>query len=340
MQAGVSTEFALSLGATAALLMLLLILGGLWLRDRRQLARISAEADALLKAGAERRITLQGLSRHLVQSAGRLERLLAFSMREGSVPDERLDALVEVLDELRRGLTEMGEEGEILATGLARLETEGGQGAVRLQEARPLFIEQGQALAQVVTSLDAVNGSGKEIGQVLDVIQEISEQTNLLALNAAIEAARAGDKGRGFAVVADAVRTLAQRTQDSTEEIKRTVASLRRRTAEAVSCIQRVDEGFESCLQAWEAAGERYGALCTAARGLEGRQRRHVAAIGELRELGARGRQLLQTLQQDAAAGGDRLRPLEEAACQLVEHLDRLERLVLEEQPPATPPQR
>jgi methyl-accepting chemotaxis protein len=78
----------------------------------------------------------------------------------------------------------------------------------------------------------------KNITQVLDVIRSIAEQTNLLALNAAIEAARAGEQGRGFAVVADEVRTLASRTQKSTEDIQRMIAGLENGVSEAVNAIQ------------------------------------------------------------------------------------------------------
>ncbi|MDJ0766760.1 MAG: methyl-accepting chemotaxis protein [Myxococcota bacterium] len=99
--------------------------------------------------------------------------------------------------------------------------------------------EGGRELSQVI---DGIGQSGRDIGKILRIIEEIADQTNLLALNAAIEAARAGEVGRGFAVVAEEVRRLAERSVDSTREIGLVVQTVQRDTSQAVDLTQSVLE--------------------------------------------------------------------------------------------------
>ena len=106
---------------------------------------------------------------------------------------------------------------------------------------------------------EVVNQLGEQTGVITSIaglIREIAEQTNLLSLNAAIEAARAGEAGRGFAVVAGEVRNLANRTQQSTEEIHRTIEQLKSSVSAAVEVMTRSREQSEQCVAKTEQTGE------------------------------------------------------------------------------------
>ncbi|MGO2135267.1 methyl-accepting chemotaxis protein [Marinobacter sp.] len=103
-----------------------------------------------------------------------------------------------------------------------------------VNQVNSLSVEVGQSM-EIIQGLQAETAN---IGTVLDVIKSVAEQTNLLALNAAIEAARAGEQGRGFAVVADEVRSLAQRTQSSAQEIEALVTTLQSSAKNSVSAME------------------------------------------------------------------------------------------------------
>lgn len=148
------------------------------------------------------------------------------------------DMVASAMNEMSATVQEVARHANETATASSGADNESRAGVALANEALQsieVLIGDIENAAQVIKQVETDSVS---IGMVLNVINGIAEQTNLLALNAAIEAARAGEQGRGFAVVADEVRTLASRTQKSTEEIQHTIEQLQNGVRKAVQAME------------------------------------------------------------------------------------------------------
>lgn len=125
--------------------------------------------------------------------------------------------------------------------------------------------EQGSRVANDAgQAMEKINESSKKITEIINVIDEIAFQTNLLALNAAVEAARAGDAGRGFAVVAQEVRTLAQRSAQSSKDIKALIDDSSKQVADGVELVQTAVNSLQQIYDAIDGVAETVGQIATA----------------------------------------------------------------------------
>ncbi|TQF67376.1 methyl-accepting chemotaxis protein [Pseudoalteromonas luteoviolacea] len=183
---------------------------------------------------------------------------------------KRTDNVATAINELSSSAIEISNNAKHaseLATGANTLSDESQQALNSNIEEIGALSSKMQEAQSTIDGLDRLTAS---IGQVLEVIKGVSEQTNLLALNAAIEAARAGEAGRGFAVVADEVRQLAQRTQESTQEIENTIAELQQGSASAVSVMKLSIEDSSASAEKAQSAGTKMQEVSHAIESIDG----------------------------------------------------------------------
>ncbi|MEE4305785.1 methyl-accepting chemotaxis protein [Pseudomonas alliivorans] len=240
--------------------------------------------QGIQRMGTTLRELIGGIRDSVVQIASAAEELSAVTEQTSAgVNSQKVetDQVATAMHEMSATVAEVARNAEQASEAASTADKEARAGDQVVSEA----IGQIEKLAaEVVRSSDAMTLLEQEsdkIGKVMDVIKAVAEQTNLLALNAAIEAARAGEAGRGFAVVADEVRGLAQRTQQSTEEIENLVAALQNGTRQVSSIMLSSRDLTVSSVQLSRKAGTSLNSITQTVSNIQAMNQQIAAAAEE-----------------------------------------------------------
>jgi len=181
---------------------------------------------------------------------------IASQASEGaSVQQSEIEQLSTAINEMSSAVQEVARNMVEAATAAQQADEYVNAGKREVSSTISVVKEVSLEVNQAANVVRKLKSESESIGAVLDVINSVAEQTNLLALNAAIEAARAGEQGRGFAVVADEVRSLASRTQESTQEIQQMIKGIQDSTCDAVSAMENGCERVNRSVRQAEKAG-------------------------------------------------------------------------------------
>ena len=239
-------------------LLIIYLYAGFYMATRRTLKRLSSQMGQV--ASGDMTVQVEVDSQ---EQSRQVENIATESSHAAASQRSQIEQVATAMNEMAATSQEVARSAALAVTNAEEVNNQTLSGR-RLVESSVDGIE--KLSGEIENSVRVINqlaDDSSSISRVLDVIKGVAEQTNLLALNAAIEAARAGEQGRGFAVVADEVRTLARRTQQSTEEIEQMIVRLQdgvsaavkamgsshSMTAEAVDASRKVQEGLDNILK-------------------------------------------------------------------------------------------
>jgi methyl-accepting chemotaxis protein len=175
-----------------------------------------------------------------------------------------MEQVATAMTEMTATVQNVAESAETAAGAAEKADDQAGHGREVVSRTRSAIENLAREVEQAVGNMNVLHQETERMGEVVTVIKEVADQTNLLALNAAIEAARAGESGRGFAVVAEEVRTLAGRTQRSTEEINEMIERLQAGARTTASTMESSQEGARDTVEQANRAEQALEAIASA----------------------------------------------------------------------------
>lgn len=223
----------------------------------KDLANMQEEIAAIIGAVQETASELTEASTNINQTASDIS-------RHTGETEACTDQVAAAVNQMSQTVQEVAGSANSAAEAAEQADTASHQGLGMMEKTIASINTLSGEVDNVAQAMSKLEEDTSSVGAVLDVIKGIAEQTNLLALNAAIEAARAGEQGRGFAVVADEVRALAQRTQESTEEIQQIIEAVQSGAASAAEAMRNGQEQTNATVDQAAEAGESIRAITTA----------------------------------------------------------------------------
>jgi len=238
-----------------------------------ELASASRSLNNMLEKMASLVQRLSGATSEVASAAEEMSAISGQTQQSIASQAEQTDQVATAMNQMSAASQDVARSANEAQSAARNAEELAAEGRQKGQHNRQRLDELSTEMSQVAQAIKGLAEQSQSIGRVILVINEIAEQTNLLALNAAIEAARAGEQGRGFAVVADEVRSLARRTQESTEEIESVVGALQKeshRTVEAMeSGLQEVELSRDQVIEVADILERIAGAI------------EHISGMGE-----------------------------------------------------------